>query len=100
MIWPITKRTLEGEAVFIQPVKIQPMPDVRRAVVYVPDAISALERAKEAWNKTQLLDAIRSAEHFLAAAKDALADDRAADAMVAREKVANPIPMPKPGTIA
>ena len=78
MIWPITRRTTHGEVVFIQPVKIQPMPDVRRAALYVPDAISALERARQAWNKAQLLDAIRSAEHFLAAAKDALADDRAA----------------------
>jgi len=48
------------------------MPEVALARVYVPDAILALQRANEAWNKTQLLDAIQSAETFIAAAKAAI----------------------------
>lgn len=53
-------------------VRPQPMPEVARALIYLPDAILALERAGKAWNKTQLLDAIKSAETFIAAAKQAV----------------------------
>jgi hypothetical protein len=59
------------------PVAPSPMPDVARARVYVPDAIHALERAGVAWNKTQMLDAIRSAETFIAAAKSAVTKEDA-----------------------
>lgn len=49
-----------------------PMPMVSAAHAYLPDAIHALRRGLDAWNPTQLKDALRSAEHFLQAAKNAL----------------------------
>lgn len=48
------------------------MPNVARAALYLPDAMRALERAQQAWNATQLRDALRSAEHFIATASKAL----------------------------
>lgn len=42
-----------------------PMPDVRRSIGHIPDAIAALERAQKAWNKTQLIDALDSAAMFI-----------------------------------
>lgn len=45
-----------------------PMPQVRDSLLYLEDAKKALSR--EVWNKTQLEDAIRSAEHFIQRAKE------------------------------
>lgn len=42
-----------------------PTPDVRAALVYVPDAKAAIERAGKAWNRQQLDDAIASARRWL-----------------------------------
>lgn len=86
MIWPITKRTIDGAVVLIRPSDPPPMPKVRAAVVYLPDAIRALERGLEAWNATQLRDAIRSAQHFLDAASVAMEVERAAAQEAAEQK--------------
>ena len=45
-----------------------PMPDVQEALVHIADAKTALSRT--IWHKSQLQDAIRSAEFFLALAKE------------------------------
>ena len=45
-----------------------PMPDVTAALVNIADAKAALSRT--IWNKSQLQDAIRSAEFFIALAKE------------------------------
>lgn len=70
----------------LRPAKPNPMPAVERALIPMRDASAAIARGLEAWNPSQLCDAIRSAEFFLAQARAALD--------------VNPIPMPKPGTIA
>ena len=49
---------------------IPPMPEVRAAIMYMTSAKQALER--ECWNATQARDAIRSAEDFLAMARESL----------------------------
>lgn len=45
-----------------------PMPNVAAALLHIDDAKAALSRT--IWNKTQLEDAIRSAEFFIALAKE------------------------------
>lgn len=52
-----------------------PMPDVDRALGDVKEAYKALQRGLESWNKHQLLDALRSAQDFIDAAKSALNKD-------------------------
>jgi hypothetical protein len=47
-----------------------PMPDVQKALLYVPDAEAALLRAKCAWNATQMRDALRSARFFIDKAEE------------------------------
>lgn len=49
-----------------------PMPQVRDAQFSMRDAKAAIDRALDAWNPTQMQDAIRSAEFFIAHAKQAL----------------------------
>lgn len=49
-----------------------PMPNVRAALVHVPDMRAAVERAAKAWNKSQLDDAIRSLKYYIALAEDNL----------------------------
>ena len=44
------------------------MPDVAAALLHIEDAKAALSRY--IWNKAQLQDAIRSAEFFIALAKE------------------------------
>lgn len=58
-----------------QPFKIPPpppMPDIREALEDVRELEKAVERAKRCWNRTQLVDALRSARHFLDLADRAL----------------------------
>lgn len=47
-----------------------PVPEVREALLHIDDAKAALSRS--IWNKAQLADAIRSAEFFIALAKEKL----------------------------
>ena len=47
------------------------MPHVASALVSLNDAAQALQRAQAAWNSTQLVDALRSAKAFIAAAEAA-----------------------------
>lgn len=49
-----------------------PMPAVARALIPLKDASTAIQRGLEAWNPSQLQDAIRSAEFFIDRAKHAL----------------------------
>lgn len=42
-----------------------PMPDIREAKEKLPDLIMAANRAEEAWNKTQLEDALNSVRFYL-----------------------------------
>lgn len=56
----------------IQPPPPRPMPEIREAQIYIPDAIAALVRAKGAWNREQLEDAIHSTNNFIALAEKAL----------------------------
>lgn len=55
-----------------QPPPPGPMPDVQNAQVYLPDAAAAIERAKAAWNATQMRDALGSARRFIDAAESLL----------------------------
>lgn len=49
-----------------------PTPIAQRALISITDARKALERGEQSLNATQIEDAIRSAEFFLNAARDAL----------------------------
>ena len=49
-----------------------PVPDVKSAQLYMPDCELAIRRAMSAWNKTQLQDALRSAQNFIDAAHSVL----------------------------
>jgi hypothetical protein len=53
-------------------VRPQPMLAVARALIPLKDASEAIARGLEAWNQSQLRDAIRSTEFFIAQAKEAL----------------------------
>jgi hypothetical protein len=44
------------------------MPDIAPALLSVKDCQGALARAETSWNRSQLEDALRSAQHFLDAA--------------------------------
>jgi len=50
-----------------------PMPGVAQARLPMSEAKNAAERGAEAWNRSQLEDAIRSVEFFIEKAKAALA---------------------------
>ena len=45
------------------------MPDIREALLDVKEATKALQRGEDAWNKTQLEDALNSAEFFIKKAR-------------------------------
>ncbi len=47
-----------------------PMPDVYNALQHLNDAKAALNRY--CWNRAQVEDALRSAEHFITLAKESL----------------------------
>ncbi|SDH42118.1 MULTISPECIES: hypothetical protein [unclassified Duganella] len=64
---------------FATPPAPQPMPAVARALIPLKDASTAIQRGLEAWNSSQLQDAIRSAEFFIAKAKLALDDKPTAE---------------------
>lgn len=49
-----------------------PTPEVARAKVHLSDLHKACTRIDRAWNKTQMEDAIRSAEFFLSKIKSSL----------------------------
>ncbi|NML61814.1 hypothetical protein HHL21_12160 [Massilia sp. RP-1-19] len=49
-----------------------PMPQIHLALNRIADARVSLERGEAAWCATQIEDAIRSAEFFIKAARDAL----------------------------
>lgn len=49
-----------------------PTPEVAKAKVHVNDLISSVSRISDAWNKSQLDDAIRSAEFFIGKMKSEL----------------------------
>lgn len=66
-----------------------PTPHIRAARVHLPDATQALTRAGEAWNTTQLRDALASAKFFIESAEAAIVDDLRA----------NPPPKPTPPPI-
>lgn len=55
---------------------MQPMPTVARARIYLPDAQAALDRARDAWNPTQLRDALRSLRTFVERAEEMLSTDQ------------------------
>lgn len=48
------------------------MPAVARALIPMEDASAAILRGLEAWNASQLRDAIQSAEYFIDLAKKSL----------------------------
>lgn len=49
-----------------------PVPAVARALIPMKDASAAIQRGLEAWNESQLRDAIQSAEYFIELAKKSL----------------------------
>jgi hypothetical protein len=55
------------------------MPLVERALIPMKDASEAIARALEAWNVSQLGDAIRSAAFFIGQAKKAISQGAAPD---------------------
>jgi hypothetical protein len=48
------------------------MPSVARALIPMEDASAAIQRGLDAWNPSQLQDAIQSAEYFIGLAKKSL----------------------------
>jgi hypothetical protein len=48
------------------------MPGIRAALLSITESRKALERGEAAWNRTQLEDAIRSAEYFIATARSSM----------------------------
>lgn len=73
-MWPFSNRSAQsvGDVAYRRTPAPAPMPQVRDAMLYLPDAAAALERGQHAWNHTQMRDAILSAEYFLQAARNAL----------------------------
>lgn len=51
------------------------MPQIRSALMAMQDAHAATKRGIEAWNPSQLRDAIESARRFIALAADRLDDE-------------------------
>ena len=49
-----------------------PMPHIRPALLYVKDALLAVGRAGDAWNETQLREAIASARYYIDKIESAL----------------------------
>jgi hypothetical protein len=73
MKWPFQSQPMvQDDVIYLRRPRPAPMPQVRDAILYLPDVVAALERGQLAWNHTQMLDAIQSAEHFLQAARRAL----------------------------
>lgn len=58
----------------ISKMKIDPMPAIVPALLKINDAQDALYRASKSWNRSQLIDAIRSARYFLDVASAELND--------------------------
>lgn len=56
----------------MKPEPMQPMPNITPALLKIEDARAAIERASKSWNKSQLVDAIRSVRYFLDIASDSL----------------------------
>lgn len=52
-----------------------PMPQIRNALLAMHDAHAATKRGLEAWNPSQLRDAIESARRFIALAADRLDEE-------------------------
>ena len=61
-----------------RPLNPGPMPQVRCALMSVRDLQEAAGRAAQAWNPTQLRDALRSVRYFLEAAEASLEKEAAA----------------------
>ena len=57
--------------------KPSPMPAVAQSLIPMKDAAGALARGLDAWNASQLRDAIRSAEFFIDQAKQAIDQNNA-----------------------
>ncbi len=49
-----------------------PMPDVKSIQVPLADASAALDRARRAWSKTQVLKALRDVKEYIASAEQHL----------------------------
>lgn len=54
----------------------EPMPQAQGALLCITEARKALERGEQAWNTSQIEDAIRSAEFFIKAARDSMTSNK------------------------